>query len=114
MLGTARKGSAVTSAGCWRHTAVVGEMSCDRCGTRCCEQCWLEAPHGSLCIECALEFAGVRAPRRRVHAGRAVAPERSPLATLSWERSADLIDLAPAYRRKRREPVERDLFVRAA
>jgi hypothetical protein len=43
-----------------------------------------------------------------------VDPEQSPLATLSWERSADLIDLAPAYRRTRREPVERDLFVRAA
>ncbi len=115
MLGTARREACCSTAGCWRHGAIVGEASCDRCGARCCEHCWLEAPNGALCIECALEFSGVRAPRRRRHLSAAGDAPPAPLATLSWERSADLIDLAPAYRNRRRRPTEpRDFFRRAA
>ena len=110
MFSIARR-RAVPSAGCWNHTAIVGEQSCERCGVRCCEHCWLEAPPAALCIGCALEVAGVRAPRhRRVVDLR----PPTPLATMSWEGSADLIDLAPAYHRRRKEPVQRKLFVYAA
>ena len=114
MLGVARKQATPTSAGCWKHTAVVGEMSCDRCGVRCCEHCWVDVPQGALCVECALEFSGVRAPRRRTHR-QVVSVDPAPLATLSWERSADLIDLAPAHRtRSRGQARPRDFFRRAA
>jgi hypothetical protein len=67
-----------------------------------------------MCIECALEFSGVRAPRRRC---RREDPGMRPalLSTLSWERSAGLIDLAPAHRSRRRGSREpRDFFRRAA
>lgn len=67
-----------------------------------------------MCIECALEFSGVRARRRRGRRGDAGA-EPAPLATLSWERSADLIELAPAHRSRGRGSAEpRDFFRRAA
>ena len=112
MFAIGRKHAPTGSAGCWRHTAVVGDTACERCRVRCCHHCWVDAPRGSLCIECALDLAGVRARRRRVQPEEADAP--SPLATLSWEGSADLIDLAPAHRRRRPEPVMRDFFRRAA
>ncbi len=112
MLGATRKRAERRGEGCWRHASVVGERACERCGVACCSDCWLETPRASLCIECALEFAGVRAPRRRRVVERSVEP--SPLAQLSWERSAGLIDLAPAHRRRRPEPVRRQLFIRAA
>jgi hypothetical protein len=41
--------------------------------------------------------------------------EPAPLATLSWERSAELIDLAPVHRNRCRDSTEpRDFFRRAA
>ncbi|MFL6205535.1 MAG: hypothetical protein ACJ739_09305 [Acidimicrobiales bacterium] len=114
MLGTTVTQAIHSSAGCWRHGAVVGEQCCDRCGVRCCEHCWVETRRAALCIECALELGGVRAPRKRRRRDRPPTSERSPLAAMSWERSAGLIDLGPALRRRRPEPVPRQLFVRAA
>jgi hypothetical protein len=116
MFDFARKRAIHQGAGCWRHPSIVGPRVCDGCGVRCCEHCWLEVPHGELCVECALVFCGVRAPRRR---SRADDPgiELAPLATMSWSESSRLIDLAPA-RRRRREPAaalaELSFFRRAA
>ena len=83
------------SVGCWRHSSIVGEAVCEGCGAHCCEHCWLEAPRGPLCIACALVFAGVRAPRRRTPP-EALPADPAPLATMSWDESAALVDLARA------------------
>jgi hypothetical protein len=100
MFDTLRKRSTGQSAGCWRHSSIVGATSCGQCGARCCEHCALEVPRGELCIECALVLAGVRTRRVR----REAVPEPAPLATMSWDQSAGLIDLAPARRRGRPQP----------
>ena len=116
MFDFAPKCAIQQGAGCWRHSSIVGERSCDGCGVRCCEHCWLEVPHGELCIECALVFCGVRAPRRRARADDA-GIEPAPLAAMSWHESSRLIDLTPALWR-RRQPVaalaEPSFFRRAA
>ena len=117
MFTFARRRPTQQSADCWRHPSIVGERTCDGCGVRCCEHCWLAVPHGELCIECALVFCGVRAPRRRSRTHDA-GDQPTPVATMSWDESSRLIDLAPARRRRRGQPAaelaELSFFRRAA
>jgi hypothetical protein len=73
----------------------------------------LDTPQGARCISCALVFAGVR---RRRRTRRVVERPPAPLATLSWQESATLVDLRPvlAARREAADLYDERVEVRAA
>ena len=50
-------------AGCWTHRLDPAEETCTDCERNACEHCYVNAPDGPLCIDCALRFVGVRVGR---------------------------------------------------
>jgi hypothetical protein len=46
-------------SGCARHPTDLSVGLCDRCGSGCCEHCYVEAGKHAYCVPCALTMAGV-------------------------------------------------------
>ena len=67
MTGHRTVGSSVDvdpGQGCWNHRSEPTKETCSNCGRNACQHCYIDAPAGPTCINCALRIAGVRVTRR--------------------------------------------------